>query len=325
MIRFSMRVSPEANDEQLAFACQMGVQCVYTAVGRQLSSVAALRSLRNKVEDHSLSLYNVSSEEFIKNDKFHLALPARDRAMAGYQQFVRNLGEAGIGVTTFTWEPDEVWTTHRQGASRGATARYVDLAELMSRPLTHDRVYEREELWGNFAYFMENMAPVLRESGVKFALHPNDPPTDQALGGIPCLIHSRETYDRAFSHAPSDVLGMEFCCGCWLEGGDAFGDIPDGIRHFAADNRILIVHFRNVSSPLPEFTETFLDNGYADMYPFMRTFVEVDYQGTVILDHTPRFPMAFHAGGATGYAIGYMRALVERATAELEMEPAPSR
>jgi mannonate dehydratase len=235
-----------------------------------------------------------------------------------YQEFVSNLGEVGIGVTTFTWEPDKVWSTlPRGGSSRGAAARYVDLNELVSRPLTHDRVYTREELWDNYAYFMDKMTPTLREAGVKLALHPNDPPTTESLGGIPCLIHSRETYDKAFSHAPADVLGMEFCCGCWLEGGEKFGDIVEGIRHFVSEDRILIVHFRNVNSPLPVFTETFLDNGYADMYTYMRTFFEVDYNGTIILDHTPRFPDPYHAGGGTAYAIGYMRALMERAKAEL--------
>ena len=65
------------------------------------------------------------------------------------------------------------------------------------------------------------------------------------------------------------------------------------------------------------FTETFLDNGYMDMYEIMRLLVGMRYKGTVILDHTPRF--VDHAGqpAATAYAIGYMRALYERALAEL--------
>ena len=312
-----MRIDPESEAEELAFASQLGVECVFAWVGEDQSSVDELKSLKNRVEDHGLTLYNVGSRDYGKSHQIHLALPERDRMIEGYQQFVLRLGEAGIGVTTFTWEPDRVWSTHRRGKSRGAAARYVDLDEMVTLPLTHDRIYSRDELWDNYAYFINKMTPVLRRAGVKLALHPNDPPTDQSLGGIPCLIHSREEYDRAFSYAPSDVLGMEFCCGCWLEGGSAFGDIVDGIRHFADDNRILIVHFRNVTAPLPRFTETFLDNGYADMYPFMRTFFEVDYKGTIILDHSPRFPEPFHAGGATGYAIGYMRALMERAAAEL--------
>jgi mannonate dehydratase len=109
---------------------------------------------------------------------------------------------------------------------------------------------------------------------------------------------------------------MEFCVGCWLEGGESFGNVLEGIRHFQREGRILIVHFRNVSAPLPSFSETFLDNGYMDMYRVMKTFCEVGYQGTMTLDHTPRFASG-HEGAGTAYAIGYMRALIERAEAEL--------
>ena len=105
--------------------------------------------------------------------------------------------------------------------------------------------------------------------------------------------------------------------GCWLEGGEAFGDILEGIREFHADGRMLIVHFRNVTSPLPVFTETFLDNGYMDMYQIMKTLIEVGYDGSVTLDHTPRFAGPYAAGGGTAYAIGYMRALIERAVSDL--------
>ena len=54
-----------------------------------------------------------------------------------------------------------------------------------------------------------------------------------------------------------------------------------------------------------------------DMYPVMRTLVETGYPGTAILDHTPHFSGPYAAGGVTAYAIGYMRALIERAMDEL--------
>jgi mannonate dehydratase len=257
----------------------------------------------------------VGSIDVGKSDQIHLALPGRDEKIAQFQDFVRDLGRAGIHVTTFTWEPTGVWSSE-PGENRGARTRRVDLAEMVGRPYTHGRAYSREELWENFQYFMERIIPVAEEAGVRLALHPNDPPTTESLGGIPCLIHSWETYERAFEIANSPALGMEFCCGCWLEGGAGFGDILAAIKHFVAEDRILLVHFRNITSPLPVFTETFLDNGYADMYQIMKTFVESGYSNTMILDHTPRFVEGYEAAG-TGYAIGYMRALVERAEAEL--------
>jgi mannonate dehydratase len=79
---------------------------------------------------------------------------------------------------------------------------------------------------------------------------------------------------------------------------------------------VLVVHFRNITSPLPVFEETFLDNGYMDMYKVMLAFCEAGYGNTMTLDHTPRFAEGYEAAG-TAYAIGYMRALVERVEAEL--------
>jgi mannonate dehydratase len=315
-IRFSMSIRPDPSDKELLFARQLGIPCAYTWVSPEQRSYDYLARLRERVEAAGLTLYNVGNFHVGKSDAIHLALPGRDERIAEFQAFVRNLGRAGIHVTTFTWEPDAVWSTDR-GETRGASTRRVDLAEMVQRPYTHGRVYSREELWENFAYFMERILPVAEEAGVRLALHPNDPPTAEALGGIPCLIHSWETYERAFEIADSPALGMEFCCGCWLEGGtEGFGDILAAIKHFVAEDRILLVHFRNITSPLPVFEETFLDNGYADMYEIMRTFCEAGYSNTMTLDHTPRFVDGYEAAG-TAYAIGYMRALMERAEAEL--------
>jgi len=313
----SMMISPDVNEEELTFTRQLGVPCVYTWVRDDQRDVASLTTLRHKVEDAGLELYMVGNMTVAKNAAIHLGLPERDKVIAAYQQFVENLGRAGIGVTTFTWEPDQVWSSPA-GESRGAMARHVDMADLRQRPWTHGRAYSEDELWENFSYFAERMMPVAKAAGVRMALHPNDPPAHEPIAGIPCLIRSAEAYRKAFAVAESDALGMEFCCGCWLEGGtDGFGDLLDGLREFVADDRVLIVHFRNVSAPLPRFTETFLDNGYMEMYQIMRTLVATGYTGTVTLDHTPRFVGRYAAGGGTGYAIGYMRALLERAMDEL--------
>ncbi len=310
-----MSVGSEPSDEQLLFANQLGMDCVYTWVPEHQRDHDSLLSLRRKVEDAGLTLYNVGSMGVGKSDKIQLALPERDEKIEEFQDFVRNLGSAGIHNTTFTWEPKGVWSSQR-GETRGAPARSVDLDEMQRRPFTHGREYTEEEIWENFEYFMERIIPVAEESGVRLALHPNDPPAP-SLGGVPCLTRSFEAYKRAFKIADSPNLGMEFCVGCWLEGGEDFGDVLEAIRYFQADGRIILVHFRNVSSPLPNFVETFLDNGYMDMYKVMKTFVEAGYEGTMIYDHTPQFAGGYAQGGGVAYAIGYMRALIERAEAEL--------
>jgi mannonate dehydratase len=314
-IKLSMYIRPDPDPEELLFARQLGIDCVYTWVEDHQRTPEYLLGLRRRVEDAGLVLYNVGSFSVAKSDQIHLALPGRDAKIEEFRTFLRSLGQAGIHTTTFTWEPDRVWSS-APGESRYSTARRVDLHELYRKPLTHDRVYSREELWENFAYFIQRILPVAEESGVRLALHPNDPPVDGELGGIPCLIHSFPDYTRAFELANSPLLGMEFCVGCWLEGGAAFGDLFDGIRRFVGDGRVFITHFRNVTAPLPQFTETYLDNGYMEMYPVMKAFYAAGYSGTMILDHSPQMAPSYQ-GASTAYAIGYMRALMERAAAEL--------
>ena len=54
-----------------------------------------------------------------------------------------------------------------------------------------------------------------------------------------------------------------------------------------------------------------------DMYKIIKILVDMDYSGTITMDHTPK--LVDFAGGEWGgeaYAIGYMRALNERAVAE---------
>jgi mannonate dehydratase len=316
-IKFSMFIHPDPDDDELLFARQLGLDCVYTWLEDHQRGVGYLTHLRQRVADAGLELYNAGSMSLGKSDQIHLGLPGRDEKIEEFKTFIRSLGRAGIHTTTFTWEPDKVWSSP-PGESRASPARRVDLAEIFRRPLTHDREYTREELWENFEYFIQRIIPVAEQSGVRLALHPNDPPTDQKLGGIPCLIHSYPDYLHAFELANSPNLGMEFCVGCWLEGGHKFGDMFQAIRYFVQEERVFIAHFRNVTAPLPVFTETFLDNGYMDMYRVMKLFCETGYNGTMILDHSPQMA-ASYPGAGTAYAIGYMRALRERAEAELSL------
>jgi mannonate dehydratase len=258
--------------------------------------------------------------------------PRRDEQIAGLQRIVRDLGAVGIPVMGYNFSLAGVASRISGPFARGG-AISVGVDGVDDTPIPQGMVWNmiydaaaapgvmasitHDELWRRLERFLEEMLPVAEEAGVRLALHPNDPPSPEPLGGIPCLIHSFADYRRAFALAESHCLGMEFCCGCWLEGGAGFGDMLEGIRTFGADGRILIVHFRNVSAPLPRFVETFLDNGYMDMYRVMKTFYEVGYRGTMILDHSPRFAGPYATGAGAAYAIGYMRALMERAAAEI--------
>ena len=306
-IKYSLYVQPTPDQGELDFVKQLGVGYVYSWLPDHRSET--IERFVDSVSGAGITTYNLGNYELGKSPSIHLGLADRDRDIDAFAEFLHNLAAAGVRRTTFTWEPDKVWTTHRETVRGGASARAVDAAALPSDSFTHGRRYEREELWDNFAWFMERIIPVADETGVRLALHPNDPPLEE-IAGIPCLIRSAADYRRAFETAGSLALGMEFCMGCWLEGGESFGSIHDGIREFR--DRILIVHFRNVSAPLPRFVETFIDEGYGDMFAILESLRDVDYDGSLVLDHTPAMTDWAGRGAATAFATGYIRASLAR-------------
>ncbi len=100
-------------------------------------------------------------------------------------------------------------------------------------------------------------------------------------------------------------------------GGAMMGkDVIETIHYFGERRKLFKVHFRNVNQPLPHFIETFLDNGYMDMYAVMRALRGVNFDGVLIPDHIPLMAKDPRAG--TAFSIGYMKALVERANADLD-------
>jgi mannonate dehydratase len=182
-----------------------------------------------------------------------------------------------------------------------------------------ERTYSAGELWANYAYFTKAMLPVAEKADVQMALHPDDPPVPR-MNGVERIFNRYEGYHRAEEIAGSSrAWGLLFCAGTWSEGGAAMGkSVVEMIRDFGARSRILEVHFRNVSAPLPHFLETFPDEGYVDMYGVMKALREVKYAGFMGPDHIPA--LAGDTGiqrAGTAYCLTYMKSLLRRANKEV--------
>ena len=215
-----------------------------------------------------------------------------------------------------------IWSSGR-ATLRGASGREFDMASPDKGRLGRRRVQgaavarprvSKEEIWENYTYFIKQVAPVAEEAGVRIGIHPDDPPVP-VLAGVPrCIFSSFDGYRRAMEIANSPNVGICLCCGTWLEGGKQLTgkDPEEMIRYFGAQ-KIWKIHFRNVTAPLPHFVETFMDNGYYDMYKIMKALRDVNYDGIVILDHSPNMVGGNYAQTAYGFA--YMRALLNRANA----------
>jgi mannonate dehydratase len=324
-IKIAVQVPSDPSDEDLQFVAQLGAEyvCIWTS-GESATYENFLR-LRRKVEAAGLRVWNIGNSSVHNMEEVTLNLPGRDQKIEEYKTYLRNLGKARVSYTTYAHMGNGIWSTEREFTRGGAAARAFDLAKAdkgywgnraFTTPLTHGRSFSEQEIWDNYRYFIKAVVPVAEEQGIRIGIHPDDPPVP-VLGGVPrCIFGSFDGYKRALEIAASPNVGMCLCVGCWLEGGKLMGkDVLETIRYFGERKKVFKVHFRNVSAPLPHFVETFIDNGYMDLYQVMRTLREVYFDGAITADHVP----AMVGGGRVGtaYSIAYMKAMLERANAEL--------
>lgn len=323
-IKLCAQSSAKPSDEDLLFLQQIGAAYVSVASTPDLRTAAGFLQIKNRYAEAGITVWNIGNTSVHNMPEVTLNLPGRDRKIEEYKQYIRNLGQAGIYYSTYAHMGNGIWSSGRSSI-RGASGREFDLASpnkqgvwdgvVFKEPLSHGRVFTNEEIWDNYTYFIRQVAPVAEQAGVRIGIHPDDPPVP-ILAGVPrCIFASFDGYRRAMEIANSPNVGICLCCGTWLEGGRQITgkDPEEMIRYFGA-RKIWKIHFRNVTAPLPHFVETFMDNGYYDMYRIMRALRDVDFDGIVILDHSPALVGGAHA--QTSYGFAYMKALLSRANAE---------
>jgi mannonate dehydratase len=321
----ALQMSAEPTPEELQFAQQLGVKYAVLWTDGAKAGYEFYASRREIFERAGIRIYGFGNWDVHTQDAIVLNLPGRDAKVEQYKQHLRALGRAGIPYTTYAHMANGIWSTETELTRGGAVARAFDLDKAESghwfgqryfMPLSHERPYSEDEIWENFRSFIEEVAPVAEEAGVRIGIHPDDPPGVD-LAGVPrCIFGNFKGYQRALEIASSPNVGVCFCVGCWLEGGALMGNgVIESLRAFAEQGKLFKVHFRNVNAPLPHFVETFVDDGYMDMYPVMRELVANGFNGVAIADHIPMMGDDRRLG--TAYTIGYMKALRQRAIEEV--------
>ena len=322
-IKISMQVNENVSDEDLTWIKQMGVDYLNVQTGNGRATLENFLAIKKRVESAGLKVWNISNNDNRNIEEIVLNLPGRDQKIEWLKQYIRDTGKAGIGYMTYAHMANGIWSSDPETTRGGGAARSFHLAtakgfwngKTYEAPLTHGRKYTKEELWDNYTYFIRQIAPVAEDSGVRIGIHPDDPPVPE-LGGIPRLMFGTfDGYVRALEIANSPNIGVCLCCGTWMEGGKNTGkDVFETARAFAKMGKLWKIHFRNVTAPIPDFVETYIDNGYTDMWKLMKTLVDVDFRGNLIADHVPAM-----AGGRQSnwsYSMGYIRALYNAAREE---------
>ena len=264
------------------------------------------KGLQKQVASHGMKLNNVGMSCW---DEITLGRADCDQKIEAWCMMIRNLGEADIATLGYNFKPIGNFRTPATIGRGGARYSTFDYDEFMKNPAdVPDKHISEEKLLVNLKYFLERIVPVAEEAGVRLAMHPDDPPIPEPLGGAARILSSLDHFERMFDMVSSDANAMLFCQGCVAEMGE---DVPSAIRRVGTQNKIAYVHFRNIRGTPKSFQEVFVDEGDVDMHEAMQTYKDIGFDGPFMMDHTPGFPQENAQWVGRAFAVGYIRSTIQ--------------
>lgn len=314
-MKFAIALEPIVN-EKWHLAKQMGLEDA-VAIGHPDASKALwdygyCARLKKTYEDFGLNLSVI--EGWLPMEAIKQGTAEREAELERVVKAIENLGALEIPVLCYNWMAFFGWfrtsvTTRTRG---GALTSSYDLALTENAPESRSLRISEQQLWDNYAWFVERAVPVAEKAGVKLALHPDDPPRSPVMG-VPRLFSNVENFDRALGMIESEAHGICYCQGNFAAMG---ADVPATIKHFGNKQVMHFVHFRDVEGNADQFTETFHDVGKTDMFEAMLAYRDAGYKGVMRPDHAPAMegdPNLHPGYEARGrlFAIGYMIGLRE--------------
>ncbi|SDT46814.1 mannonate dehydratase [Jiangella sp. DSM 45060] len=336
-LRLALGHIDEFDDSVAIFAQQLGLTGVQFHTPANLPgtpgywTVDELAALVRHCDSYGLVVEGLENVPLWHWDKVLFGLPGRDEQLENYQRTVRNLAAVGIGVLGHHFMPGYVWRTDLRAAGRGgALVTAFDLARVPATgnalaayklaPAGVDATISPDQVWANYQVFLESVLPVAEEVGVRLALHPDDPPVDEPLGGIARVFTSPDGLKRAYElSGGSSAWGLNLCLGTVSEM-DGERSVNEVIDFFGPLGRIAYVHFRDVQGTVPAFTECFLGEGNYHPAQVIRRLADNGFDGFVIDDHVPAMigdpdtwadtsPEAYNSR-ARAHAIGYLQGIL---------------
>ncbi|HXW14780.1 MAG TPA: mannonate dehydratase [Terriglobia bacterium] len=283
-----------------------------------------IRALVDSLKSGGLTLGNLMVSGF-PNTIY--GRPGRDEEIQKVQQSIRAAGAAGVPVVEYNFYAHRLIEGYYAEPGRaGAGLTAFDYNRVRNLPpLPEEGAHDLEEMWQNITYFLKAVVPVAEQSGVRLALHPNDPPAPLSRGSQQ-IMGDLAGWKHLIEIVPSKANGITFDCGVTRELGE---DPVQVCRYFGSRDRINHVHFRNVlvKTPRERYTEVFLDEGQVDMFAVMKELTRLKYPRLIYPEHPRGLDVdrevagskSFYPGGGSyvGYAynVGYTRAMLQAALA----------
>lgn len=252
--------------------------------------------------------------------------PRRKQQFEALKNLIRDMGRLQIPVLGYNFSLAGVWGRTEKPVARGdaVVPVFEEGHPLQDQPLPrgvlNNIVYEpeaepgfiapvsREGLWRRLGGFLRELVPVAEAEGVRLAAHPDDPPVP-TLRQTPRLLYQAQHLDQLLELVPSPSNALQFCVGTIQEMSGS--NIYEAAERYARRRAIAYVHCRNVAGKVPNYRETFVDEGDVDMLGLLGVLHRNGFDGVVIPDHAPQMTCGapWHAGMA--HALGYLRAALE--------------
>lgn len=139
-----------------------------------------------------------------------------------------------------------------------------DVRSMLAAYETIDRATLKE----HYRLFLEAVIPVAEESGVRMAVHPDDPP--YSIMGLPRIVSCEDDIKDLLTMVDSPANGLCFCTGSYSPRAD--NDLPGMIERYG--HRIHCAHLRSTQrNPDGSFYEAEHLGGSVDMYRVMQALI----------------------------------------------------
>jgi mannonate dehydratase len=196
---------------------QLGVDYVLFADSPPIPwSEADIRSRMERLKAGGLTLANMMipwmSPARTANGSFPNAIagkPGRDEEIDKVRQSIRAAGQAGVPVVEYNFYAHRIVEGYYDEPGRGGagmTAFDYDRVKDLP-PLPEEGVHSLDEMWANVTYFLKAVVPVAEDSGVRLALHPNDPPPPISRGSGQ-FMGSLDGWKRSSRSSPASPTGL---------------------------------------------------------------------------------------------------------------------
>ena len=190
---------------------QLGVDYVLTGGARIPWQEADIRARIERLKAGGLTLCNMMIGGF-PNTLY--GRPGRDEEVDNVRESIRAAGRAGLPVIEYNFYAHRLVEGYYEEIGRGGAGLTAFDYERVKNlpPLPEEGIHSLEEMWGNIEYFLKAVVPVAEASGVRLALHPNDPPAPISRGSGQ-IMGTVAGWKRLIEIVPIPANGSTFDCG----------------------------------------------------------------------------------------------------------------